>query len=130
MLYCIVLYISIYITPLAVHTNQRRSQCERPREKKEVLRQPKEAFGQPVNKEERIEGGSWFLDTYTCICLFVYVYVYVTVCACIHTYIYVSKNKYVVRVHCIICACLFICNRAFFLCVVLRVQKWAKVLHK
>src|SRR5688572_9098528 len=59
-LYCIVLYLSIYIAPLAVHTNQRRSQCERPREKKEVFRQRKEALGPPVNKQERVKGGSWF----------------------------------------------------------------------
>src|ERR1043165_9058729 len=57
---CIVLYLSIYIAPLAVHTNQRRSQCERPREKKEVLRQRKEALGPPVNKQERVKEGSWF----------------------------------------------------------------------
>src|SRR5688572_9534278 len=59
-LYCIVLYLSIYIAPLAVHTNQRRSQCERHREKKEVFRQRKEALGPPVNKQERVKGGSWF----------------------------------------------------------------------
>ena len=59
-LYCIVLYLSIYIAPLAVHTNQRRSQCERPREKKEVFRQRKEALGPPVNKQERVKGGSRF----------------------------------------------------------------------
>src|SRR6218665_1938974 len=33
-LYCIVLYLYIYIAPLAVHTNQKRFQCERPREKR------------------------------------------------------------------------------------------------
>jgi len=59
-LYCIVLYLSIYIAPLAVHTNQRRSQCERPTEKIEVLRQRKEALGAPVNKQERVKEGSWF----------------------------------------------------------------------
>src|SRR5688572_4801887 len=59
-LYCIVLYLSIYIASLAVHTNQRRSQCERPKEKKEVFRQRKEALGPPVNKQERVKGGSWF----------------------------------------------------------------------
>src|SRR6218665_1128372 len=32
-LYCIVLYLYIYIALLAVHTNQKRFQCERPREK-------------------------------------------------------------------------------------------------
>src|SRR5688572_7511726 len=57
---CLVLYLSIYIAPLAVHTNQRRSQCERPREKKEVFRQRKEALGPPVNKQERVKGGSCF----------------------------------------------------------------------
>src|SRR5688572_8483788 len=30
------------------------------REKKEVLRQRKKAHGPPVNKEERVEGWSWF----------------------------------------------------------------------
>src|SRR6218665_3062017 len=34
-LYCIVLYLCIYIALLAVHTNQKRFQCERPREKKD-----------------------------------------------------------------------------------------------
>jgi|SRR6218665_3246005 len=36
--YCIVLYLYIYIAPLAVHTNQKRFQCERPRENRTVLR--------------------------------------------------------------------------------------------
>jgi len=31
--YCIVLYLYIYIVLLAVHTNQKRFQCERPRKK-------------------------------------------------------------------------------------------------
>src|SRR6218665_1560623 len=31
---CIVLYLYIYIALLAVHTNQKRFQCERPREKR------------------------------------------------------------------------------------------------
>ena len=30
---CIVLYLYIYIALLAVHTNQKRFQCEKPREK-------------------------------------------------------------------------------------------------
>jgi len=34
----IVLYLYIYIVLLAVHTNQKRFQCERPREKRAVLR--------------------------------------------------------------------------------------------
>ena len=49
-LYCIVLYLFIYIALLAVHTNQKRFQCERPREKRAVLRERKEALGSPVNK--------------------------------------------------------------------------------
>jgi len=32
-----------------VHTNQKRFQCERPREKRAVLRERKEALGSPVN---------------------------------------------------------------------------------
>src|SRR6218665_1787674 len=59
-LYCIVLYLKIYIALLAVHTNQNRFQCERPREKKAVLRERKDALGTPVNKVDRLEGRSWF----------------------------------------------------------------------
>src|SRR6218665_534403 len=59
-LYCIVLYLYIYIVLLAVHTNQKRFQCERPREKRAVLRERKEALGSPVNKVDRVEGRSWF----------------------------------------------------------------------
>jgi len=40
-MYCIVLYLYIYIALLAVHTNQKRFQCERPREKRAVLRERK-----------------------------------------------------------------------------------------
>src|SRR6218665_98573 len=58
--YCIVLYLYIYIALLAVHTNQKRFQCERPREKRAVLRERKEALGSPVNKVDRVEGRSWF----------------------------------------------------------------------
>ena len=47
---CIVLYLYIYIALLAVHTNEKRFQCERPREKRAVLRERKEALGSPVNK--------------------------------------------------------------------------------
>ena len=36
---CIVLYLYIYIALLAVHTNQKRFQCKRPREKRAVLRE-------------------------------------------------------------------------------------------
>src|SRR6218665_561677 len=56
----IVLYLYIYIALLAVHTNQKRFQCERPREKRAVLREQKEALGSPVNKVDRVEGRSWF----------------------------------------------------------------------
>ena len=59
-LYCIVLYLYIYIALLAVHTNQKRFQCERPREKRAVLRELKEALGSPVNKVDRVERRSWF----------------------------------------------------------------------
>ena len=38
-LYCIVLYLYIYIALLAVHTNQKCFQCEKPREKRAVLRE-------------------------------------------------------------------------------------------
>ena len=47
----IVLYIYIYIALLTVHANQKRLQCERPRQKRAVLRERKEALGTtPVNK--------------------------------------------------------------------------------
>jgi len=55
-LYCIVSIIAL----LAVHTNQKRFQCESPREKRTVLRERKEALGSPVNKVDRVEGRSWF----------------------------------------------------------------------
>src|SRR6218665_974519 len=52
---CIVLYLYIYIAPLAEHTNQKlisyvvslAFQCERPREKRAVLRKRKETLGLP-----------------------------------------------------------------------------------
>src|SRR6218665_2966155 len=59
-LYCILFYLSIYIALLAVHTNQKRFQCERPREKRAVLRERKEALGSPVNKVDRVVRRSWF----------------------------------------------------------------------
>src|SRR6218665_1822616 len=60
-LYCLVLYVYIYIAPLSVHTNQKRFQCERPRKKRAaVLRERKKALGSPVTKVDRVEGGSWF----------------------------------------------------------------------
>ena len=55
-LYCIILYLYIYIALLAVHTDQKRLQCERPREKRAVWRERKEALGSPVNKVDRVEG--------------------------------------------------------------------------
>ena len=57
--HCIVLYLSIYKVLLAVHTNQKRFLCERPIEKKAVFREREEALDSSVNKEERVEGGSW-----------------------------------------------------------------------
>ena len=60
-LYCIVLYLYIYIVLFAVRTNKKRFQCERPREKRAVLREQREAPGSPIiNKVDRVEGGSWF----------------------------------------------------------------------
>src|SRR6218665_3397039 len=56
---CIVLYLYIYIALLAVPTNQKRFQCERPSEKRAV-RERKEALGSPVNKVDRVKRGSWF----------------------------------------------------------------------
>jgi len=41
--YCTVLYLNIYIAPLEVHTSKKRFQCERPREKRAVLRERKRA---------------------------------------------------------------------------------------
>src|SRR6218665_565617 len=58
---CIVLYPYIYIALLAVHTNQKRFQCEKPREKRAVLRERKEALGSPVNKVDRVEGSDIFV---------------------------------------------------------------------
>src|SRR6218665_486527 len=52
----IVLYLYIYIALLAVHTNQKRFQCERPREKRAVVRERKKALGySPVNKVDRVQ---------------------------------------------------------------------------
>ena len=50
-LYCAVLYLYIFIALLAVHTNQKRFQCERPRERRAVLRERKEALDSPVFKQ-------------------------------------------------------------------------------
>src|SRR6218665_732531 len=58
--YMYVSYLYIYIALLAVHTNQKRFQCERPIEKRAVLRERKEALGSPVNKVGRVEVRSWF----------------------------------------------------------------------
>src|SRR6218665_2419820 len=44
MMMMIVLYLYIYIVLLAVHTNKKSFQCERPKEKKAVLRERKEAL--------------------------------------------------------------------------------------
>jgi len=45
----IVLHLYIFIAFLAVHTNHKRFQCERPREMRTVLRERNEAHGLPVN---------------------------------------------------------------------------------
>ena len=60
--HCIYLFSDNYnsLALLAVHTNQKRFQCERPREKRAVLRERKEALGSPVHKVDRVEGRSWF----------------------------------------------------------------------
>src|SRR6218665_2561906 len=50
----------IYLALLEVNTNQKRFQCERPRERRAVLRERKEGLGPPVNKVDRVEGRSWF----------------------------------------------------------------------
>ena len=59
----IVLYLYIYIALLAVHTNQKLFQHERPREEIAVFREWKEALGSPVNKVDHVEGRSWFQST-------------------------------------------------------------------
>src|SRR6218665_225810 len=51
--YCMVVYLYIYTALDAVHTNQKRFQCKRPREKRAILRERKEALG--------VEGRSWFV---------------------------------------------------------------------
>ena len=40
-----------------MHTNQKRFQCQRPREKRAILRERKEALGSPVNKVDHVEEG-------------------------------------------------------------------------
>jgi len=56
--YCIVLYLYIYIALLAVHTNRKRFQCERPREERAVLSERKDALGTRVSKVDRVKGRS------------------------------------------------------------------------
>src|SRR6218665_1107305 len=62
--YCIVLYriytFNNYIALFAANTNQKRFQCERPRGKRAVLRELKEALYSPVNNVDRVERMSWF----------------------------------------------------------------------
>src|SRR6218665_2027413 len=60
--YCIVLYLHIYIALLTVLTNQKRFQCKRPREKRAVLRERKEALGSPVSKVDRVEGVGYVIQ--------------------------------------------------------------------
>jgi len=61
--YCIVLYLYTYIALLVVHTSQKRFQYKRPREKRAVLREQKEALGSPVSKVDCVEGRSWLHHT-------------------------------------------------------------------
>jgi len=57
-LYCIIFYLNIYIALLTGHNNQKRFQGKILRERRAVLRERKEALGSPVNKVNRVEGGS------------------------------------------------------------------------
>src|SRR6218665_4040170 len=66
--YCMVVYLYIYIALHAVHTNQKRFQCKRPREKSAVLRERKEVLGSPVRSRRRkelvrVKGRSWLRHT-------------------------------------------------------------------
>ena len=57
-LYCIVLSLYTYIAFLAVHTNQKRFQCERPREESSLKRTKRDTW-LPVNNEELVNAGCW-----------------------------------------------------------------------
>src|SRR6218665_201843 len=70
----IVLYLYIYIALRAVHTNQKGFQCERPREKRAVLRVRKEALGSPANKVDGVEGRSWFQSEGSMIAMAAYIH--------------------------------------------------------
>ena len=60
-LYCIVLYLYIYIALLAVHANQKRFQRETQRDESRLKRTKRgRLLGSPVNKVDRVEGESWF----------------------------------------------------------------------
>ena len=48
----IVLHLNIYIAPLALYSSQRRFQCERPSERRGVLREERKVLGSSVIKEE------------------------------------------------------------------------------
>ena len=43
-----------------MQTDQKRFQRERPREKRAVLRERKEALDSPINKVDHVDGKSWF----------------------------------------------------------------------
>ena len=58
--YCIVLYLYIYIALLAEHTNQKRFQCERPREKRAVLRERKRHMAHQLIKWIVLNSGAIF----------------------------------------------------------------------
>src|ERR1043165_3478484 len=61
--YIIILYLFVFINLESTSysdTSQRRSQCKRPRAKRVVLRQRKEAPGPPDRIKERVDEGSSF----------------------------------------------------------------------
>src|SRR6218665_1568967 len=64
LLYCIV-SIHLYSTScsVTVYSNQKRLQCKKPRDKRAVLREVKEALGAPVSIVDRVEGRSWLHHT-------------------------------------------------------------------
>src|SRR6218665_804199 len=60
LIYCIV-----YITLLAVHTNQKRFKCVRSREQRAVLRERKEALGSPANKVDVLLSPCYWIGFWT-----------------------------------------------------------------
>ena len=58
--YFILFYLRIYKAPLTVQPNQRRFQCERPLEKRKVLRERAETEVPPYNIRARVIAGISF----------------------------------------------------------------------